>query len=129
MFVFKKKYLYLTLLLFFIELFIAFFVKDKIIRPYGGDLLVVVLLYFLVKTFWEAPPWKIALGVLIFSFAVEFAQYFKIVEILGLKGIRFFEIVIGTSFHALDLVAYTLGVILVYYLDIYFITKKTNNST
>ncbi len=128
MFVFQKKYFLLTILLFLIELFIGFFVKDTIIRPYGGDLLVVVLLYFLVKSFLDVSSLKIAIGVLVFSYCVEFAQYFKIVELLGLQGNRFFEIIIGTSFHWLDLVAYTLGIVLVYCLDTFLIVPKSIDS-
>jgi len=114
---FKKKYLLLTILLFLVEVFIAKFVHDRFIRPFFGDFLVVILLYFFAKTFWNASSKTIAISVLIFSFVVEILQYFKIVEILGLKGNRLAEIVIGTSFSWLDLVAYTLGVLTVYWLD------------
>ncbi len=117
MFHFKKKYLLLTILLFLVEVFIAKFVHDRFIRPFVGDFLVVILLYFFAKTFWNASNKTIAISVLIFSFVVEILQYFKIVEILGLKGNRLAEIVIGTSFSWLDLVAYTLGVLTVYWLD------------
>jgi len=81
---FKKNYLYLTLLLFAIELYIGFI---------------------------------IAWSVLIFAYAVEIAQYFNIVGLLGLSGNRSAEIIIGTSFSWEDMLAYTLGVALVYFLD------------
>jgi len=117
MFTFKKKYFLLTILLFLIEVVIALFVRDRFIRPYGGDFLVVILIYCFLRTFINQAPIRLAMVTLIFSFAVEIAQYFKIVEILGLKGNRLAEIVIGTGYSNHDLVAYTLGVVVCYFFD------------
>lgn len=51
----KKKlrivYAAATLCLLLIEIFIACFVHDRLIRPYIGDVLVVILLYALLRTF------------------------------------------------------------------------------
>lgn len=116
---FHKKYFLLTILLFFIEVLIALYVKDTIIRPYGGDFLVVILIYYFVRTFWDGAAWKVAIGVLIFAYTIEVLQYFKIVELLGLKGNRLAEIVIGTGFTWWDMLAYTLGVLTVYWIDGY----------
>ena len=108
-FTFHKTYFVLAIFLFIVEVFIGMYVKDDFIRPYGGDFLVVILLYFLVKAFFNISVFNAALGVLIFSFLVEFAQYFKIVEIIGLQDIELARIVIGTSYAFEDLVAYFLG--------------------
>lgn len=59
------------------------------------------------------------IGVLIFAFMVEFAQYFKLVEVLGLEGNRLARIVIGSTFDPLDLLAYTLGAIAVVLIEKY----------
>ena len=112
-FTFNKTYFALAVLLFIVEVYIGIYVKDDFIRPYGGDFLVVILLYFLVKAFFNISVFRAALYVLIFSFAVEFAQYFKIVEILGLQDIKLARIIIGTSYAFEDLVAYFLGIITV----------------
>jgi len=48
---FNKTYFLLALLLLSVELFIGFFVRDAVIRPYGGDFLVVILLYCMLKSF------------------------------------------------------------------------------
>ena len=114
---FNQKYFLYTVLLFIIEVLIALYVKDSIIRPYGGDFLVVILLYYFVRTFWNGAPFKIALGVLLFAFTVEILQYFKLVNLLGLQGNRLAEIIIGTGFSWWDMLAYTLGIIVVYFLD------------
>ena len=114
---FHKQYFLLAILLLIIEILIALYVKDAIIRPYGGDFLVVILLYYLVRAFWNGTSFKVALGVLLFAYAIEILQYFKLVNLLGLKGNRLAEIIIGTGFSWWDMVAYTLGVVVVYFLD------------
>lgn len=114
---FNKRYFLYTILLFLIEVLIALYVKDSIIRPYGGDFLVVILLYYFVRTFWKGPAFQVALWVLIFAYTVEVLQYLKIVDLLGLTGNRLAEIVIGTGFSWWDMLAYTLGILVVYFLD------------
>lgn len=114
---FNKRYFLYALILFIIEVLIGLYVRDGFLRPYGGDFLVVILIYYFVRAFYKSSAYITAIGVLIFAFAVEFAQYFKLVEILGLKGNRFAEIIMGTGFSWWDMLAYTLGVIVVYLID------------
>ena len=47
----RTAYLLATVLIFLLELFIALFVRDNFIRPYVGDILVVVLVYTCVRVF------------------------------------------------------------------------------
>jgi hypothetical protein len=107
---FQLYYFVWSVLLFLIELGIALFVDDALIRPYVGDILVVILLYAVVRTFFAVSILRAALGVLLFSFGVEFLQYFQIVELLGLESSAIARIVIGTTFAWKDLLAYTVGV-------------------
>ena len=44
---FRPIYFYWTIVLFFVEVLIALFVHDGIIRPFLGDVLVVILIYCL----------------------------------------------------------------------------------
>lgn len=113
MFELHKKYFLLTLLLFFVEVIIAVFVHDSIIRPYVGDLLVVILLYCAVKSIIHAPVQVTAYGVLLFSYLVEALQYFNIVHHLGLADSQIANIIIGNYFSWIDILAYTLGTVLV----------------
>jgi hypothetical protein len=113
MFTFRPKYLLLTLLLFVVEVLIALYVRDRFIRPFGGDFLVVILLYCALRTVLNAKPWKLALFVLLFACGIEALQYLHIVDRLGLRGNRVARIVIGTGFDWLDLLAYVLGVAMV----------------
>lgn len=106
-----------------VEIYIGTFVKDTIIRPYGGDFLVVILLYCFLKSFWNVSVFKVAMIVLIFSFVIEFLQYFKLVEILGLHNNKLASIIIGTSFSWKDLLAYFLGIVTVLIVE-FFVHKR-----
>ncbi|HLO80876.1 MAG TPA: DUF2809 domain-containing protein [Chitinophagaceae bacterium] len=108
---FNYRYFLLALIIFVVEVLIALFVHDSIIRPYGGDYLVVILIYAAVRTCIHASPLKIALGVLLFSFTLEVLQYYHIVDRLGLSDNRLARTVIGHGFSWWDMLAYTLGVI------------------
>jgi hypothetical protein len=113
MFTFNKKYLILTIILFVIEVLIAVFVRDAFVRPYVGDYLVVILIYCAVRTVLKASVWKVAVGVLLFSFLIETLQYFHIVNRLGLENNVVARTVIGIGFEWMDFVAYTLGILTV----------------
>ena len=107
----------LSVLLFVTEILIAKFAHDRIVRPYIGDVLVVMLIYCFIRSFFNTPPLKTAVGVLVFSYMIELLQYFNIVTILGLQQHRWARIIIGTSFAWIDLLAYTIGIALVSYLE------------
>lgn len=121
----RRPYLLAALLLFLIELFIALYVRDRFIRPYVGDFLVVILIYCFLMSFWRAAPLKVALWVLAFSFAVEVGQHFHLVDRLGLGQCEVARIVIGTGFAWEDLLAYTLGIAAV--LVVEALTRSANS--
>jgi len=110
---FNKKYFLLFILLFLVELYIGFYVHDAIIRPYIGDLLVVILIYAFVRIFITGSYFKTALGTLLFAFLVEFAQYLDVVTFLGLENNTFAKVIIGTSFSWMDIWAYTGGFVVI----------------
>lgn len=97
-----------------IEILIALFVRDSFIRPYGGDILVTILLCCFVRMiFMEKIP-LLPLWVFLFAVTVEVLQYFDIVSILGLGDIKFFVILIGNSFSFVDILCYAVGCVLFY---------------
>jgi glucose-6-phosphate-specific signal transduction histidine kinase len=114
---FRPLYFIITILLFIIEVLIALFLHDEIIRPYVGDFLVVILIYCFLRSFLNVAVLPTAIFVLVFSYTLEVLQYFNLVELLGLQQYKLARIVIGTSFEWIDLLAYTLGVIFVLYLE------------
>lgn len=125
LFQFHRKYFFLLILLFATEVFIAVYLHDAVIRPYGGDFLVVILIYCFIKSFLNTPVMTTALAVLLFSYLIETLQYFHLVDMLGLEKSTIARIVIGTSFAWTDLLAYTLGILLV--LVIEFAIKNAIN--
>lgn len=110
---FHPKYFILTILLLSIEICIALFVHDNFIRPYIGDVLVVILIYCFIKSFFKLPPNITAIAILLFSFVVETLQYFKVVNLLGLQNSKVASIIIGTSFAWQDIIAYIAGIAIV----------------
>jgi Protein of unknown function (DUF2809) len=124
---FNRVYFILSVLLFGIEILIAKFAHDQFIRPYVGDLLVVILIYCFIKSFLNTPVLITALSVLLFSYTVEILQYFHTVERLGLQKSKFARIIIGTSFEWIDIVAYNLGIIFVLCFEKIVADRKTIN--
>jgi len=110
----KKRFLYLIgfLVVLIIEVLIALFVRDRFIRPYGGDVLVTVLLCLLARAVLLRKIKCIPLWVFLFSVAVEVGQYFDLVTLLGLENSRFFTVLLGTTFSWADLVCYGAGCML-----------------
>ena len=109
----SKWYLLVTICLLFIEIAIALFVKDKIIRPYIGDLLVVILIYAFVKIWISNREILVAICVFVFACFIELLQYFHIVEVLGLGDNKVATVIIGSKFNTLDIVMYLMGTIAV----------------
>lgn len=112
-----KGYLLLTIALFIIEVLIALFVRDKFIRPYIGDFLVVILIYCFFKSFLNISAVKLAVGVLLFSYAVEISQYFHFINMLGLQHSLLAKIILGNSYSWADMLVYTLGIMAVFVIE------------
>ena len=117
MFSFRKNYFIITTLLFLVELAIAIFVHDNIIRPHIGDLLVVILIYCFIRSFLNIPVLRLGLYVLAFAYSVEVLQYFNIVQLLNLQNSKVASVIIGNSFSWLDIIAYSLGIGIVFLLE------------
>lgn len=111
------KYLKTFIAVFLIEVFIALFVHDKIIRPYIGDILVIVLLYTLVKSFCEKEIKLLPVYLFIFAAFIEGMQFFNMVKILGLENNKVPLIIIGSTFDIKDILCYLVGSILLFIWD------------
>lgn len=98
-----------TVVLIAIEVLIALFVHDKFVRPYLGDVLVVIVLYTFVRIFIPRKVLLLPLYIFIFSAGVEVLQLFHIVEILGVENNRFLRSLIGSVFDLKDIICYLIG--------------------
>ena len=117
MFKLDKKSFSIAIIIFLIEVIIALYIKDKIIRPFVGDILVVIFIYYFIKAFINTKTINIAIFTLFFSFVVEILQYFNFVEMIGLGHNKAARIIIGTSFSWIDLLCYFIGFILLFFID------------
>ncbi|MFC0515957.1 DUF2809 domain-containing protein [Mucilaginibacter angelicae] len=122
----NKTYLTLTLILFATEVFIGVSLHDRLIRPFGGDLLVVILIYCFVKSFFDTPWLKTAICTLIFSYIVEVSQYFNLLKHLGLQSSKAAAILLGHSFSWGDMLCYTIGIAIVGILELFH--RQPNNN-
>lgn len=109
----RLPYLLAGVVLFCVELAIARFLHDPIIRPYGGDALAVVGVYCLAR-FVALPPWRATLwGSVAFAFLIEGLQGIDAGARLGLDPRSAAGIALGSTFDPFDLVAYAVGAALV----------------
>jgi len=113
MLTFNKNYLLLTIIIFAIEVCIALFIKDTLIRPFIGDVLVVILIYCFFRIFLQVSAWKLAFGVLLFACAIEILQYFDYVKLLHLENNRVISVILGRTFEWLDFAAYLTGFLII----------------
>jgi len=95
------------------EIGIALYINDRFVRPYVGDFLVVILIYYFVKTFLAAPFWLLFWAVLFFAYFVELAQYLQLLRFLGWQNSQVARVVMGVAFEWGDMLAYTLGMLTV----------------
>jgi len=108
---FHYQYFLATVFIFLLEVLIATAFKDIfLIRAYLGDVIVVVLIYTFIRSFFSIQnDVKLIFGILIFSFLVEFAQYFNIAEKLGFRPGSIMYIIVGNSFSWIDMLCYAVG--------------------
>lgn len=110
----KKRIVYTIgfLLLFCIEVLIALYVSDDFVRPYVGDVLVVVLIYSFVRIFLPTGIPGMPFYVFLFACMVEAMQYFRLAETLGMTN-RVAKVVLGSTFDWADIACYAVGCVLV----------------
>lgn len=123
----KIHYFICFIVLLSIEICIGFFIRDDFIRPYVGDMLVVMLMYYFVRMF---IPNKLRwLPLYIFSFAcfVEVLQYFGGAELFGTSN-KIASLVLGATFDVKDIICYAIGTLLIVITE-YMLKAKENNHT
>jgi hypothetical protein len=118
---FHTRYALLSLGLLIIEVLIALFVHDRVIRPFVGDVLVVILIYGFIRTFFRFDKLAVAVGTWLFAVGIEVLQYFNFAARLGFGDNKLLNIILGSTFDWFDILAYSLGIGLLLWLD------KTDN--
>ena len=106
-------YLVAAIVLVMVEVSIALFVHDAIVRPYIGDVLAVMLVYAVLRAVTPVGVAAAAGLSLAIAFAIEIAQALNLLGALGLSGNTFARVVLGGSFDWLDIAAYAAGALIV----------------
>lgn len=112
-FKFNKTYTLLFISILIIEMLIAAFLTSGFIRHTFGDYLVVILIFCFFKSFINVSSFYIAIYVLLFAYSIEFLQLVNLLQMLSLENNHLAKLILGSTFHISDLVAYTLGIMTV----------------
>ena len=106
-----------------IEIYIAIFIKGGFIRHYIGDVLATAMLYVFGRAIFRVAPINLAIFVFVISLFIEALQYFKILEILGMKNSTL-RIIFGGTFDWTDIICYLAGCILAYVFENLYMQKS-----
>ena len=121
----RIKYITIFVITFILEIIIAKYVHDKIIRPYVGDILVVICLYTFAKSIFVDKIKWLSLYVLILAVIVEILQYFNYAQILFGDN-KIAKTLLGSSFDVKDILCYVAGYIIII-LGEKFLSKRKEN--
>jgi hypothetical protein len=113
--------------IFIVECLIAAFVRDAWIRPYGGDVLAVVLVFACLRTFVNLSTRALAGMAFAVGVLVEIFQWAELPVKLGLAQYPSLRIVIGTTFAWGDVGCYALGACIAWWLDRRYWLVRTQN--
>ena len=106
----RIKYFIGFLISIIIEIIIALFVHDKFVRPYIGDVLVIICIYMLLNVFFDNKIKHLELYIFIFAVVVEIMQYFNIMNYLANDN-KILKIALGSTFDIKDIICYIIGFI------------------
>ena len=128
----RITYAFVSLVQLILIVLIALFIRDRFIRPYGGDILVTAFICSVVRIIFPATgrlthDLTVPICVFIFATAVETGQYFGMVSVLGLDDIPLLRIALGNVFSPADLVCYAAGCV-IFTLCEYLILLHNNNN-
>jgi hypothetical protein len=109
LFRFDRRSFTIFLAVLLLEIIIGTFFHDRFVRYFLGDVLIVVLICYFIRSWCAIRLRVLLIGTLIFAFLTELAQYFDLVGLLGWQHSTLTRLTIGSTFDWLDLVAYTIG--------------------
>jgi hypothetical protein len=95
-----------------IEILIALFIQDGFIRYYIGDVLVILVMYTLIKSFVSAPTKRLPYHLFGFAVVVEFSQLFNLATRLNLDQYPLVRIILGSTFDLNDIISYGVGALI-----------------
>lgn len=106
-----------------VEILIGMYVHDSFVRPYIGDMLVVILLWAAVRMIIPYEIVWLSGAIYIFSVIVELTQLIPLVDFLEIEN-RLIRVIMGTSFAYADLFAYAAGCAVTAVIDLVLFRKR-----
>lgn len=94
-----------------IEVFIALNIHDTFIRPYLGDVLVIWVLYFGIRTVLPKPVPHLPALLFLLGCGAEFLQYFHAADFPVIRQIPAIRIILGSTFDVRDMACYGVGAV------------------
>ena len=105
----RLAYFIIFILLFTVEILIALFVHDKFVRPFVGDVLVVMLMCAFARIFIPDKIRLLPVFATLFAVVIEALQYFDFVKLLGLENNPVISTALGRTFDIKDIICYFIG--------------------
>lgn len=116
----RLRYAAAFVVLLMIECYIALFVRDAFIRPYIGDVLVVVLIYCLIRIVVPVGIKGLPFYVFLLAAAVEISQYFQLAKLLSLDQYKLMHVILGSTFDVKDIICYGAGALLIWLWELFW---------
>ena len=91
------------------EVAIALFVHDAFVRPYVGDVLVVILIHCAVRVIFPGKPKLLPVYVFAFACLTELTQAIHLLDLLGLGHVGWLNVIAGGTFDWKDIACYGVG--------------------
>lgn len=111
------RYIIMFAILLIIEILIGKFVHKGFIRDYGGDILIIPLLYSFVRIFWvrnsKATRLYLPLGLFVLGVCVELLQGANLVDILKIDRNSIIGIILGSTYDLKDILCYLAGTVFI----------------
>ncbi|MFC5472287.1 DUF2809 domain-containing protein [Cohnella suwonensis] len=110
----------------FCILIVLLFSEMPFIRGLVGDVIIVVFIYYFIMTLKDFSSIYVVIFTLVLALITEVLQYFHFASILGLQHNKIAQLVIGSIFDPMDMIAYTIGGIVAFIIDTKIIKKPKN---
>lgn len=105
----RITYILIFILLFATEVLIALFVHDNFVRPFIGDVLVVMLVCAFLRIIVPEKIKFMPVFATLFAVIIEILQYFDFVKLLGLENNPVISTALGRTFDIRDIICYIIG--------------------
>lgn len=123
----KLRFIYIIIftLLFATEVLIALFVHDNFVRPFVGDILVVILVCAFLRIFIPKKIKLMPVFATAFAVIIEILQYFDFVKLLGLENNAILSTALGRTFDIKDIICYIIGGTIFFFAEL-LLRRKTD---